>query len=220
MTTQETSLADARTIFGTGMIGPDDVQRVLGIDARSASPVPYDAATLRAAQARDELLVFRIAADAEGPLTMLRLLDRFPDVLVPKLREGVGYQLKDEWTLPGEPIAGAQACRPGWRLVDRAPIPATCNLSYDLQDAVITREAGARGLASLERRSGVEAVFDAILFREAHGVRLLERTWDWSSTPTEDGGFLTVGEFGAGGLHVVGYSRAVRFGTLGACGQH
>ena len=28
------------------------------------------------------------------------------------------------------------------------------------------------------------------------------------------------GEFGAAGLHVIGYSRAVRFGTLGVCAQH
>jgi len=31
---------------------------------------------------------------------------------------------------------------------------------------------------------------------------------------------VTAGEFGADGLHVLGYSRAVRFGTLGVCPQH
>ena len=58
-----------------------------------------------------------------------------------------------------------------------------------------------------------------LLLNRAHGTRLLARAWDWSNTPTQDGGFATVGEFGTDGLKVVGYSRAVRFGTLGICPQ-
>lgn len=220
MSQSETSVTDARAIFGTSMIGPDDLRRVLGVAAADGGPIPYDAATLRAAHARDEMLVLRVASDAEGPLTMLRLFERFPDLLAPKLREGVGYQLKDEWTLPGEPVAGQLTCRAGWSLVCRTPIPETCNLSYDLQTEALVRHARAIGRPTLARRSGVEAAFDTALFLQAHGTRLLERTWDWTSTPTEDGGFLTVGELDSQGLHVLGYSRAVRFGTLGVCAQH
>jgi hypothetical protein len=62
-------------------------------------------------------------------------------------------------------------------------------------------------------------VYDTILLHRAHGTRLLEHAWDWSSTPTQDGGFMTAGEFAPDGLKIVGYSRAVRFGTLGVCPQ-
>jgi hypothetical protein len=224
-----TPLADARALFGDDILGPDEVGRELGADPRvlaAASPqlldlVPFDRETLRAAHARGELLVFRVPADGDGPLTVLRIADRFPDAIDAKLRKGVGYLLKDEWTLDSEPFTGTANCNLEWRLIGRAPIPATCNLSFELQDAALARHAAAVGLAGkLRRRSGVEIVYDTVLFARARGVRLLERTWDWSDTPTADGGYVTAGELAAGGLHVLGYSRAVRFGTLGICGQH
>ena len=224
-----TPLADARALFGDDVLGPDEVGRVLGADPRAlaaASPqlldlVPFDRETLRAAHGRGEVLVFRVPGDGAGPLTVLRLADRFPEAIDAKLRKGVGYLLRDEWTLDGEPFAGSATCGLEWRLVGRAPIPATCNLSFELQDAALARHAAAVGLASkLRRRSGVEIVYDTVLFARARGVRLLERSWDWSDTPTADGGYVTAGELTERGLHVLGYSRAVRFGTLGICGQH
>jgi hypothetical protein len=128
--------------------------------------------------------------------------------------------LKDEWTVGQEPFASTATCRPGWRLVHGAPIPATRNLNYEQQEAELARYADSLGLAGrLSRRTAIEAVYDTILLHRAHGIRLLERTWDWSSTPTQDGGYVTVGEFAADGLRIVGYSRAVRFGTLGVCPQ-
>jgi len=126
--------------------------------------------------------------------------------------------LKDEWTVDGEPFASSATCRPGWRLVHGAPVSSTCNLNYEQQEAALSRYAASIG-ASLTRRSAIEAVYDTILSRRVHGTRLLARTWDWSETPTQDGGFVTVGEFGEDGLRIVGYSRAVRFGTLGVCPQ-
>jgi len=35
-----------------------------------------------------------------------------------------------------------------------------------------------------------------------------------------DGGYITAGELSADGLRVLGYSRAVRFGTLGVCPEY
>ena len=107
-----------------------------------------------------------------------------------------------------------------WRLVHREPIPVTRNLSYELQDAALARYAESVGLGPVRRRSGIAMVYDTLLFERTHGLRLLERTWDWSDTPTSDGGFVTAGEFSAEGLHVLGYSRAVRFGTLGVCAEY
>jgi hypothetical protein len=229
MTEARTPIADARAFFGADVLAPEDVGRALGVDPRrlaSDAPellehVPFDRETLRTAHERGELLVFRVPSDGTGPLTVLRLAERFPNTIDAKIRKGVGYLLKDEWTLDAEPFAGTATCRLEWRLVDRAPIAATCNLAFEQQEGALARHAAALGLAGkLRRRSGVEIAYDTILFARAHGVRLLERVWDWSDTPTSDGGYVTAGEFGATGLHVLGYSRAVRFGTLGICAQH
>ena len=228
MTNGTTAIGDARALFAATFLGPDDVARVLDVEPRrlidgstgDLERVPYPRATLEAARARGDLLVFRAANDGAGPLTVLRLAERFPETVQPGLLKGVGYQLKDEWTVSQEPFASTATCRPGWRLVHAAPVPSTCNLSYELQTAALARYAESLGLADvLHRRSAIEAVYDTILLGRARGTRLLERTWDWSDTPTQDGGFVTVGEFAADGLRIIGYSRAVRFGTLGVCPQ-
>ena len=224
-----TPVDHARALFGDDLLGPDDIGRVLGVDAVTLAAgdahvlrdVPYAPEILEAAHARGELLVFRVPTDGAVPLTVLRLRERFPDTIEPKLFKGVGYLLKDEWTLDQEPFAATATCRLEWRLVHREPIPATCNLSYDLQEAALARYAAGIGLESrLHRRSGIESVYDTVMFAQARGTKLLLRGWDWSDTPTKDGGYVTTGEFGATGLHVLGYSRAVRFGTLGVCAQH
>lgn len=223
MTTSATTIADARSIFGAFLLSPEDVARVLGISAplaAEAGTVPYDRVQLERARTRGDFLVYRVETDGTHPLTVLRLLERFPETVQPQLLKGVGYQLKDEWTVSGEPFAGAETCRAGWGLVHGSPVPSTCNLNYDQQDAVLARYAESLGLAGrLSRRSATEIVYDTILLRRAHGTRLLERAWDWSRTPTRDGGFVTVGEFAQDGLKMVGYSRAVRFGSLGVCPQ-
>lgn len=224
-----TPLSEARGLFGDDLLGPDEVARVLGstpATLAAAAPrllteVPYDAATLRAARARGEILVFRVLSDGTAPLTVLRLLERFPDAIQAKLMKGVGYLLKDEWTLDQEPFAGSATCALEWRLAHREPIAATRNLSYELQDAALARYAASVGLdGKLARRSGIEMVYDTVMLQRARGIRLLEHAWDWSDTRTLDGGYVTAGEFGTAGLHVLGYSRAVRFGTLGVCAQH
>lgn len=224
MTTAAVTIAEARTLFGTSLLTPEDVGRVLAVApetlAGGVDGIPYPKAVLDAARARGDVLVYRTASDGRGPLTLLRLLERFPETVQPQLLKGVGYQLKDEWTVGGEPFAATATCPPGWRLVHATPVPATCNLSYEQQDAALERYARSLGLdGRLGRRSAIEAVYDTILLHRAHGTRLLARAWDWSSTPTQDGGLATVGEFGSDGLKIVGYSRAVRFGTLGICPQ-
>ena len=223
-----TQLAEAREVFGSWIITPDDVGRLLDTEPRRLAngdpavleSVPYASATLRAARARGDFLVFRTAMDGAAPLTLMRLMERFPEAVQARLMKGVGYQLKDEWTIGQEPFATAATPSVGWRLVHGAPVTSTCNLTYEEQSSALTAYAESIGLANLlSRRSAIEAAYDTVLLGRARGVRLLEDAWDWSDTPTEDGGYITVGEFGADGLSILGYSRAVRFGTLGICPQ-
>jgi hypothetical protein len=228
-TSGSTPIADARALFGPRFLGPEDVARVLDTDAKrlvggngvALAQVPYPRAALESARARGDVLVFRTPSDGTAPLTVLRLAERFAETVQPGLLKGVGYQLKDEWTVPQEPFASSETCTAGWRLVHAAPVPSTCNLSYEQQDVALDRYAESLGLrGALSRRSAIECVYDTIMLARAHGTRLLERTWDWSRTATQDGGFVTVGEFSADGLRILGYSRAVRFGTLGICPQY
>jgi len=220
MSAAMTSLSEARTIFGTFMLGPDDVGRVLGLAASPAGgDVPFARADLERAHARGDVLVFRTDADESAPLTLARLIERFPETLQPGLRKGVGYQLKDEWTVLQEPLTGSATCRPGWALVHGQPVAATCNLNYEQQDDALARYGSDQNGATFSRRSAVEAAYDTILLNRAHATRLLTKAFDWSDTPTQDGGFVTVGQFEEDGLRIVGYSRAVRFGTLGVCPQ-
>jgi len=220
---------EARALFGDAMLGPDDVARALGseaaqlasADASVLSSVPFDLARLRAAKDRGHLLVFRTPTDGTAPLTAHRLLERLPGSILAKLMQGVGYQLKDEWTLDSEPFFSTETNPLAWRLVHREPVPATRNLTYQQQEAALVQYADGAGLDGLlRRRSGVAMIYDTLLFAHARGVRLLEHTWDWSSTPTGDGGYITAGELSADGLRVIGYSRAVRFGTLGVCPEY
>jgi hypothetical protein len=232
MAARTTTVGETRALFGDAMLGPEDVARALGTEpARLAaadpavlSAIPYDLATLRAAHGRGHLLVFRTSTDGTAPLTAMRLLERLPGAIQAKLMQGVGYQLKDEWTLDKEPFFSVDTCRLEWRLVHRDPVPATCNLSYQQQDAALVRYGASIGLdgtpGALRRRSGIAMVYDTVLFAHTRGVRLLERSWDWSDTPTADGGYITAGELSSDGLRVLGYSRAVRFGTLGVCAEY
>ena len=223
-----TPIADARRLFGSYFLAPDDVGRLLSVapeklvvgDPVTLDVVPYSRAILEAGRARGDLLVFRAATDGHGPLTLLQMLERFPETVQPQLLKGVGYQLKDEWTVAQEPFASTATCRPGWRLVHGSPVASTCNLNYEQQDVALARYAESLELRDrLSRRSAIEVAYDTILLKRAHGTRLLEHAWDWSDTATQDGGFVTVGEFAADGLRLVGYSRAVRFGNLGVCAQ-
>jgi hypothetical protein len=63
----------------------------------------------------------------------------------------------------------------------------------------------------------VEGVYDTLLCFLARKVRLLEHSWDWSRSATLDGGYLNVGGFGATGMQILSFSRAIRHGRLGVC---
>src|SRR5262249_47874691 len=114
-----------------------------------------------------------------------------------------------------QPFAKTDTCAAGWWLVHRAPLRSTCNLTYRAQDAAL----GALASAPPTRRSAVEIAYDVLLWARVHDERLLATTWDWSRTETADQALVALGEHGPEGLHVIAYSRAVRFDPLGVCPQ-
>jgi len=184
----------ASRVLGGAVLGPPEIAAALGA-----------------------MLVLRLPRDVEGPLTMLRLAERLGGGLDPKVHTGVGYLLRDEWTIDDQPFAAAETCPAGWRLVRREPLAATLNRTYRDQDTVLA--AAGSNASAPHRRSAVEIAFDTLCWQRVHGERLLGSHWDWSRSETTDRGYVAIGEFGPQGLRIAAYSTGVRFGTLGVCPQ-
>lgn len=217
-------LAAATSELAGAVLGPRQLEAALGYDPLAllteaerqvVARIPFAPAELERARADGEMLVLRVPRAPGGPLTMIRLAESLDPGLDPKVHQGVGYMLRDEWTIDEQPFATEETCAAGWWLVRRAPVAATFNRGYRDQEDVIGPGAGGRP----RRRSAVEIAFDTLLWHRAHGERLLAGAWDWSRSASTDQGFAALGEFGERGLRVIAYSRAVRFGTLGVCPQ-
>lgn len=220
-----TGLDEARRILGDAVLGPDEIAAALGGDPLAAlgpgerpavERVPFGRDVLERAAADAALLVLRVARDGAGPLTIVRLGEIVPDGLDPHVHTGVGYALRDEWTIDTQPLGTAETCTVGWALVRRTPLPGTLNRTREAQDALLATLPSA---ARPARRSAVEIVYDTLLWYRARGERLLANAWDWSRSGTTDAGYAAAGDFAPTGLRVIAYSPAVRFGTLGVCVQ-
>jgi hypothetical protein len=211
-------LVTARDILGPDVLGPEEVHAALAVPA-VAVPIPYTVAELEGAAAADEALILHVDRDATGPLTLLRLIERFPACFDARFLRKMGYQLKDDWGIALEPRAGTDTCAPGWLLVRKTILDPTRNLAYDGQNAQLAQYAQQLNVSSssVRRRTAIEIVYDLIVYHAARGERLLAEAWDWSTTGTLDAGYLNVGGFGASGMQILSYSSAVRHGALGVC---
>lgn len=215
------TVSEAREILGRDCLTFEEVAAALGTSpgklpgdlGRAAAMVPFSAADLMAAHRDGGILVFRLPRDTEGPLTIERLIQRFPKCFDPKILEKVGYALRDEWGILLEPLAKTDTCALGWHLSRKAPLEATCNLPYHDQDAVLATS----GRGGERRRTAVEAAMDLVLYHACRGEKLLAEAYDWTSSKTIDAGYLNVGGFGESGMTLVGFSAAVRHASLGIC---
>jgi len=217
-------LDEARRTLAGAVLGPRELAAVLGFDPlavlddaerAAVARLPFSTADLERARGDGEILVLRIPRSPAGPLTMVGLATRFGGGLDPRVHKGTGYMLRPEWTIDDQPFAVEETCAAGWWLVRREPLPTTLNRTYNQQEDALGATPGGRP----RRRSAAEIAFDALCWQRAHGEHLLARTWDWSRSVSTDEGYAALGEFGPEGLHVIAYSRAVRFGTLGVCTQ-
>lgn len=207
------SVDQAKSILGEHVLGADEVSAAFGA-APETTPIPFSASELEQAKQRGEALIWRCAAIAGAPITIQGLVERFPNAFEERLLRGSGYALKNEWGILLEPLAQTDTPTNGWALVSLNVLPETLNLAYEDQDAVLAPQGA---ILAARRRTAVEAVYDTLLFHHARGVRLLERTWDWTSTSILDRGILQVGGFGARGMQILGYSPGTRHGALGVC---
>lgn len=212
-------IPDARRVFAGDFLGWNEVSPLVGGDPLPAMSTAKRAALERLPFRRDQLmraaddgmmLVLRVARTAAGkPLTIAELGARFPGHAAPPKSSS------DPW-YARESFATEETCRPGWALVDKGLFSRSRNLSYLEQDEELRNRSDLLGL-SLRRRTAVEIVYDTFLYAAVRGERLLATDWDWSSSATSDGGFVTAGQFDERGLRLLGYSQAVRFDSLGVC---
>ena len=212
-----TSLSEARRVFGDDMLGAEEVFAALGFDplasvvgeGRAAlDRLPFDAQTLMRAADYGMMLVLRVA-QGQAALTILELADRFPG------SADLAKSYRESW-FAAEPFAATETCKLGWALVDKQPFAESRNRSYGEQDAILDERRRLVGLA-LRRRTAIEIVYDTLLYAAARRERLLPSEWDWSSSPTSDGGLVSAGQFDDQGLHLLGYSKGIRFDSLGIC---
>jgi len=216
------TVEEARRLLGDDMLGPQDVEQVFGAvpPTTLGAPLHLTREQLVAARQAGEMLVLRVARAADDvALTVLQMIHRYPHAFDNKLMRQMGYQLKDDWGITIEPRAATDICEAGWALVRKAILDDSRNLPYEEQDAVLSAYANGLGVpaATVRRRSAVEAVYDTVLYYAARGVRLLEKTWDWSSSRTIDWGYLNVGGFSSRGVQILSFSQAIRHDGLGVC---
>lgn len=219
--TQRVTLEEARALLGQAVYGPEEIGAAFGaLDPAAAElPIPYGQADLETAAKSGEMLILRIAADGGGPITIARMVERVPAAFDQDLLRKAGYQLKSDWGIELEPLAQEETCTLGWALVRKEIVDGSRNLAYDEQGLQLRQYEAALGLRanSARRRTAIEAVFDTVVAFAARGERLLEKTWDWTSSQTVDRGYLNVGGFGPKGMQVLSFSGAVRHGALGIC---
>jgi hypothetical protein len=213
---EHTPIAEAQRVFAPDFLGWDEVSPFVDGNSPAAADravrerLPFGNEQLMRAADDGMMLVLRVARTAAGgPLTIVELGTRFPG------RAETGKASSDPW-YAREPFASEETCRPGWALVDKGLYLRSRNLTYPEQDEQLRHRSHLLGL-TLRRRSAVEIVYDTLLYAAVRGERLLEAEWDWSSSATSDGGFVTAGQFDGQGLHLLGYSQAVRFNSLGVC---
>lgn len=213
------NLDEARRLFGDRLIDPAAIASALPGTSSDRPPLPFTTADLHTAAAAGEILIYRSARVGDAPLTIVALIKSMPQAFDAKLLQTSGYQLKNEWGIELEPLATKDTCEEGWALFQPQVLASSCNRTFPEQEQALRAHEQRCELpvGSLRRRTAVEAVFDTALFFAVRGVRLLERSWDWTSSATVDGGLLQVGGFGPQGMQVVGYSPGVRHGALGVC---
>jgi hypothetical protein len=202
-------LQSASNVFGTRFLRVEGLQEFLG-GSTPTTGITLDPAAAEQAASEGCLLVYRPARLPDGrPLTLPALFERVAALAKP----GLGFRGEQPWFL-ADPFAIGESPEEGWALVTQEPWRETLNRTYDDAALAMAKRAAGR---PWRRRRAVEAAFDTLAFAFANDMRLLSSHFDWTATPSSDGGWMNVGGFGAGVLDVVSYSPPVKHGWLGSC---
>lgn len=203
------SLDEARSLFGDDLLDADAIGALLGAHAESNPEIPFSREMAATAKAAGCMLVLRPQSlPGIGPVTLAGLAE-----LCAKRDGFAAFASEDPW-FADDSVVNAITAEPGWALVAKEPWCETLNVVYDRADEALRRRAANE---PWRRRRAAEIAFDTLAYAAARGTHLLADRWDWSSTPSHDGALVNVGAFGAKGLDVLSYSKAVKHGALGIC---
>ena len=214
------SLHEARELFGADFFGPDVVARALGETpaprdgASESTAPPFSRADAEAARKAGGFLIHRPATLAGGAALTLAVLHQRCNGS--SAAAAMRFRSDDPWFL-GQAFAESETPEAGWALAIKEPWRATLNQTYDRASEALADFPGGAAATPWRRRRAVEIVLDCLVVAAVRGERLLSNAWDWSSSSAADGGLINVGGFGAGGLEVLSYSKAVKHGALGIC---
>lgn len=202
---------DARRLFGDDLIDHEALGALLGANAPDATPeIPFERQVAESARASGCLLLYRPAALRDGRRLTLATLAEIGSGREDGL---AAFSAEDPWFVH-DPTVNLEAAEEGWALVSPEPWAETLNQTYSQGEEALRSRAGS---APWRRRRAAEIALDTLAYASARGRRVLVDRWDWSSTPSLDGGLLNLGGFREAGLDVLSYSRAVKHGALGIC---
>jgi hypothetical protein len=203
------SLDEARSLFGDDLLDAAAIHALLGEHAENNPEIPFSREVATAAKVAGCMLVLRPQSlPGVGPVTLAGLAE-----LCAKRDGFAAFASEDPW-FADDSAVNAITAEPGWALVAKEPWRETLNLVYERAEGALKRRAGSD---PWRRRRAAEIAFDTLAYAAARGNHLLADRWDWSSTPSHDGGLVNVGSFGEKGLDVLSYSKAVKHGALGIC---
>ena len=222
-------LADAASVLGEAVLGPAELATALGFDplavltpAERAAVATRAVLARRARSARARRRVPRPARPArpDGPAHDAPAGGASAGGLDPRVHKGVGYLLRDEWTIDAQPFATAgDAARRAGGSCGVTPLPATLNRRLPRAG----RGAGGARADASGRPAPPQRASRSPGTRSSGSAPATSACWRAPGTGraarATTAGSPRSASSAPQGLGVIAYSRAVRFGTLGVCPQ-
>src|SRR3989338_4703992 len=223
---------EVKEIFGKDFLGPEAIKTTYGVELtpdelQEIENIPFTIEELEQAKQLGMMLVLRVPSIGEGkeakPLTIDQIREKFSggDTLgdPKKKKKKMFYRSKGDGWFDTEKFALEGTPKLGWGLVMKSVLPDSLSKNWDQQEEVLKNWAKQNNIdpTLVKRRTPVEIVYDTFLYYGENKETLLEDKWDWSGVRSSDGGFVSVGRFGSGGLHVNGDSRDDAYSHLGVC---
>src|SRR5262249_10105490 len=148
---------DAARLFGADLIDAAALRGLLGADVADAPPIPFTRGLAETARRDGCLLVYRVAALADGRPLNLPTLAQLAGARSHGL---VAFPTDDAWYLQDETV-NAAVPEAGWALVAKEPWRETRNQVYVRAEEALRRRAGDQ---PWRRRRAPEIVLDTLAY--------------------------------------------------------
>ena len=185
---------EARRLFGYDCFGPEAFAVFLGVDdlfgpalaseqIRESLRVPFSRDELKRAKSLEMILVYRLSHDKYGNGLTIRYLRE-----ACLRREVFGHGRERPW-YASERFARDEVPNPGWSLVRKKEIPGSLDRTWKDQSEILRQWTEENGIQPevVQRRTAVEAVYDALLYYGQNRHEEIDLVYDWTATLASDG---------------------------------